>query len=135
MSTVITLPSGSRVTVGQYVAAWNRLRHASESDLQCDVPSRQWQWYPVKGWEVLRDMREAMHDRINRRARLSIADGGFLWSTPTEREHGRKWRPDWQTECRRLADRLRDRVRIMDCDVPRELRARLAHRICDRRGD
>jgi hypothetical protein len=134
MTIVIKIPSGQQVTVSAYVAAWNKLRRMTADQLSHDVPARQWQWFPVSAAEVLSDMRTAMHDRINRRAALSIRDNGFLWPMQTARDPGRKWSEDWQRETRRLANAVNSRIVVRERDCPKEFRSRLAHRLTPNDG-
>ena len=129
MAVVIRVPSGRYVTIGQYVATWDKLRRVSPEQLRQDCPAGLWQWYPVPAAEVLRDMRDAMDDMINRRARLSVKDDGFLWPSMTGREPGRKWSDTWQRETRALARKVNARIILRPRDVPEEFKARFAHRI------
>ena len=59
---LITIPSGRKVTVGTYAKAWRALLTMPPD---AEVPN--WQWYPVPAASILRDMRDGLHDRINRK--------------------------------------------------------------------
>ncbi len=67
--TVIELPSGRRISVGDYVKAWKKLREA-ELLGKLDQTVNHWRWYPVSGREVLADIRSAMHRRITKQIPL-----------------------------------------------------------------
>lgn len=107
----VTLPSGRRVGVAAYVAAWRRL---IAIDPDADVAG--WDWYPVPAREVLWKLRAGMHDRTNRHL-------------PTY-GRGRKWDPQWQADVARTArDMNTPRLRVYW--APADYRARLAHRLAD----
>lgn len=57
---MITLPNRKRVTLGQYVEAWRRLKRSHP-----DQEFEGWNWWPMKARDILRDYRRAVHDRIN----------------------------------------------------------------------
>ena len=59
---VIRLPSGRRVTMGQYLAAWRKLK-ATPPNLKL----RDWDHYPTAASEIMAEIRRGVHDRINRR--------------------------------------------------------------------
>lgn len=62
---VIIIPDGKAVTIGQYVAAWRKLK---------TIPPEQeitgWSWYPKPASEILRDFSHGVDDRINRRGAM-----------------------------------------------------------------
>ena len=66
---VIVLPSGRRVTLGTYAAAWRRLKA-----LPPETPVEGWEWYPVPAREILWHISNGVTDRINRRGGLVIRE-------------------------------------------------------------
>lgn len=105
----IVLPSGRRVTLGRYVAAWRTLKTLD--------PAREvdgFAWYPMPAGEVLLQMRTALTDRINRHAPAYGC--------------GRKWDENWQVDTRRAAHQLNTPRRIIRY-LPPWLRARFQHRL------
>jgi hypothetical protein len=114
---VIVLPNGRPVTVGSYVRAFRRLAAGPPGAW---VNARDWDGFGTTAERVLRAMRDAMRDRINRHV-------------PWYRK-GRKWAWDWQRDVARVAWNLNAPRRIVtrEREVPPEYRARLAHRLaCD----
>ena len=108
----IVLPSGRRVSVGAYVKAWRTLLSVPP-----DYPvAAGWDHFAVHASDALRDIRHGCEDRINRHLPAAT---------------GRKYTPQWQQSARRVADYLQGRYVIRNRDVPKELRARLAHRMED----
>lgn len=57
---MITLPSGRRITIGEYVRSCRILK---TMDLDDEVAK--WEWYPCKVSHILHDIRWGIHDRIN----------------------------------------------------------------------
>lgn len=57
----ITLPSGKRVSLGAYVAAWRKLK-----TIDPETEIMDWDWFPVTARDVLRQISDGVHDRINR---------------------------------------------------------------------
>lgn len=107
---VIGLPNGRRVTLGTYAKAWRKLL-----TVPADSSIEGWSHFTTPARDILRAMRDGLADRINQR------DPRY--------GKGRKWGEEWFFQVRRLASSVNSRVRVYPCDVPRELRARLAHRI------
>jgi len=62
---VITLPSGRRVSLGEYVRSWRAVKAIVAVDPEREVAH--WQWFPVPAREVLADIRAGMDERINAR--------------------------------------------------------------------
>jgi hypothetical protein len=105
----ITLPSGRRVSVGEYARSW-RVLLATPPETQI----RGFEWYPLPAREVLRELRRGMHDRISRH---------LPWY-----QRGRKWDHDWQRHAIQTAHAANTPRLVLDW-APRDLRARLAHRL------
>lgn len=61
-TTCIRIPSGRSIPVGQYAAAWKKLKTVPPT---AQVPN--WDHFDTDAAEVLRDMRYGMMDRINRK--------------------------------------------------------------------
>lgn len=111
MQHVIRLPNGRHCTVGTYVKAWRALL-AAPGDAQVSGFGH----FPEDASRVLRAMRDAMHDRINRHLAYY--------------NRGRKWDWRWQRDVARVAWNLNGRrIVTREREVPREYRARLAHRL------
>lgn len=55
-------PAGRMVSVSTMARALRTIRRAPEAEYDG------WEWYPVPGWQILRDFRDGLDDRINRRA-------------------------------------------------------------------
>lgn len=106
----IRIPNGRLVSVGVYVEGWKRCLAASPRTLVCD-----WDHFPQEAERVLASFRRGMRDRINRHLPW--------WGK------GRKWSAEYQTRLFHLNLRLIGRCVIRPTDVPKDLRARLAHRI------
>lgn len=69
----ITIPSGVRVSLAAYTAAWRRVK---------DNPGavvNGWDAFPVTGADVRAEMARGMHDRINRRGGVTVRPDGELW--------------------------------------------------------
>jgi len=58
----VTLPCGNKVTIGAYVRAWKRLL-SNDDDSQT---FNGWGLFPMTADEILLDIRQGVHDRINR---------------------------------------------------------------------
>ena len=80
----ITIPSGRRIPLAQYVAGWRAAKANAEA------PIAGWRFFPVTGAEVHSDMIHGLHDRINLR-------GGLKVRNPD------KWHA-WQRDQRAIAD-------------------------------
>lgn len=102
----IRCPNGHSVTLGAYVIAWRQLREVAP-----DVQIRDWSHFPTEARQVLAQMREGMHDRIN--VRLA------WWG------RGRKWGSQWQRDIGHLARRVNGRCVVRPSEVPQEFRGRL----------
>ena len=58
----ITIPSGKRIGLSNYVKAWRRLKAMD--------PNQQvagWDWFETRAGWILEQMRAGIHDRINQR--------------------------------------------------------------------
>ena len=108
----VRIPSGRLVSLGAYVAGWRKVAALAATDPDARVHG--WDYFAEDAWRVLRDLRDGMHDRINRH----IAGYGI----------GRKWDADWQRAARHCANEV-NHPRLIVRYVPPDLRARLAHRI------
>ncbi len=110
---VISLPNGRAVTLSAYARAWRKVR-----ELPPAANVSGWGHFPTPAGEIAAVMRAGLLDRINRhRPGYGI---------------GRKWDDAWQWEAWRLSRSLREGVRVYPSQCPRELRARLAHRLTNR---
>lgn len=124
----ITLGNGRRVSLGGYVRAWRevRARAAAEPDFEYTqgldgLGSR-------TAAEVLAQFRRGMVARINER--IPVAARGRRAVPPYRPPAWRKLDPSWQAWARRAAhDVNTPRLIVRPHGVPRELRARLAHRL------
>lgn len=107
----VRLPNGRPVALNAYVIAWRQLREVSP-----DLVIRDWADFPTEARRVLAQMREGMHDRINRH----VSSFG----------RGRKWSSDWQRSTGFVARAVNTRRLVVRAiEVPREFRARLAGRL------
>ena len=111
MRRYVTLGDGKRVSLGSYVRVWRfALGLPTGTPLSRDLQDR----WPSERETVVRQFRAGMHDRISRH---------LPWYG-----RGRKWCHDWQraaTQCAAAVNTPRLIVRW----VPRDLRARLQHRL------
>jgi hypothetical protein len=105
----VTLPNGKRCGLGVYVAAWRTIL-----SLAPDTMLPGFDHFPSAARDVLRDLRNGMHDRINRHV------PGF--------GKGRKWDQDWQRGAIQCAHAV-NTPRLIVRWVPADLRARLSHRL------
>jgi len=62
----IATPKGMRVSITAYIKAWRTVK----ANPSAEFPG--WEWYPVTGADVYRDMTAGMHDRINKRGCLTV---------------------------------------------------------------
>jgi hypothetical protein len=85
----IILPNGKRCSLTTYRKAWNTIK-----TLKPDSEVKGWEWYPVPARDILRQLCEGMHDRINRHI------PGYC--------KGRKWGSDYQINLRRDARRVNE---------------------------
>ena len=108
----VTLPNGRACGLGKYVAAWRKLRKIVAADPDAQVSG--FDYFPCAAWEVLRDLRVGMHDRINKH------DPRY--------GHGRKWSSDWQRAATHCANAV-NTPRLIVRYVPPDFRVRLAHRV------
>jgi hypothetical protein len=92
----VTLPNGRACGLGVYVRAWKTLR-----TLKADDSVSGFGHFAEPASDVLRTLRDGMHDRINRHA------PGF--------GRGRKWSNDWQREAIQCAHAVRDGHGTMLC--------------------
>lgn len=109
---VIRLPNGRQVTIPTYCAAFRRVRSADPNQW---INPRDWDGFGCRADRLLRQMRDGMAERINRH----MAGFGV----------GRKWSAEWQRGAREVAYRLPRRIITRERECPKELRARLAHRL------
>lgn len=109
MTLIVTLPSGRPIPLRMYTRAWKSLK-----GLPFDALISDWDLFPTKAFDILRELRGGMHDRINRH----IPGYGL----------GRKWSDVWQTEALRTARDV-NTPRLIVRWIPRDLRPRLAHRL------
>lgn len=109
---VIRLPNGRTCGLAKYVASWRLTITLAAQNPNQEVSG--WQWFSVPLSSVLRDLRDGMHDRINRH----IAGYG----------KGRKWDGNWQRAAGNCARDVNTPRLVVRC-VPAEFRARLAHRL------
>lgn len=58
---VFITPEGRYVSVKVMAKALSAIKKNPEAD----YPG--WNWYPTQGYEILREVRRGIHDRINRR--------------------------------------------------------------------
>lgn len=103
----IRLPSGRSVPIRAYVQAWKTLRN-----LPADQEVNGFNWFPSAAGDILRAMRNGMHDRINRH----------------DPRKGRKMCPDWQIGMIRDAHRINGRVVTRRFETA-EMNRRFAHRL------
>lgn len=124
MTSTVTLPNGRAVTLAAYVRAWNLLREAPPGELFTGFdsfdPRR-----PMKAEEIRRRMRAGLHERISEAIPYTLR--GLACSLPPR---GRKRSPDWQRAARHCAREV-NTPRLIVRWVPRDFRARLAHRIAE----
>lgn len=111
MINTIVLPNGKRTSVSRYVAAWRTIR-----TLPADTRLPRFGHFPEPAGDILRSMRDGMHDRINRHdSRHGV---------------GRKWSHDWQREALNVAWRVNTPRLVIDW-LPVEFKTRFAHRLRD----
>jgi hypothetical protein len=106
----ITIPSGQRVTIGEYVKVWKAV-----SAMPAHVHVNGWGQFSTSAGSIQTDMMDGLMARINRH----IPGYG----------KGRKWSSEWFWEIKRSADLLncpRQRVYWL----PKDLQARFSHRLC-----
>jgi uncharacterized protein YfbU (UPF0304 family) len=87
--TTIRLPNGRSCSIARYVAAWRTLR-----DMKPNARVEGFDYFMSEACDVLRRMREGMHDRINKH------DPAY--------GKGRRWSEQWQTSMRRDCNAVRD---------------------------
>jgi len=107
---VIVLPNGKECSVGVYARAWKALKA-----LPPETCSKGFGHHPERVDYILREMRYALHARINRH----IPSFGV----------GRKWTYDYQLHLLRDSRRLRDianRIRVYQFESA-EVCARFSH--------
>ena len=105
----IRLPNGKWCGLGHYVYAWHALKAAEPRENIAGF-----QHFPTPAAEILQELRYGMHDRINRHIPAYGA--------------GRKWDADWQRAAIQCAHQVNE-PRLVVRWVPKDLKARLAHRI------
>ena len=106
---VIGLPSGRKVTLGEYVRSWRALKTVSP-----DKPIANWSHCDTRAGEILREIAFGVHDRINRHL---PAYG-----------RGRKWDSTWQADMMRTGRDV-NTPRLAVHWMPVEFRARVGHRL------
>lgn len=112
MKHIITLPNQRQVTAGTYAAAWRAIK------AKPDAFFPGWDYFPISGREILKAMRDGLHDRINRHIPQA----------------GRKWDADAQGDLWRLAravntPRLIVRRQAFGPEARRIIDSRLTHRV------
>lgn len=110
MKRCIVLPSGRRVTLGVYVAAWRKLR-----TIPGEAMVRGFGDFPMSAADVLKEIRGGVADRINRH----LPHYG----------QGRKWSSDWYWTTWRASRELNDPLRPVIRWLPRWLAGRFRHRL------
>ena len=60
MKRFITLPNGKHVSLGTYTKAWQKLKR-----LHPDTPIRGWGWHFETAGQIIYQIRQGIHDRIN----------------------------------------------------------------------
>jgi hypothetical protein len=121
MKRVVYLPQGRQVTLGNYVQAWKLALNAPDSA----VFNKAFTWYPQTKTEVLREFRNGLHDRINRRI-----DGFPNTLRPLPHPDTRKYSYQWQLETYRAAIQL-NQPRLIIHWLPPWLKKQFAHRLRD----
>jgi len=106
---VIILPSGRQVRLGEYVRSWQALL-AMSPETRVD----RWNDWSASARDILRDLRDGIHDRINRH---------IEWYG-----RGRRWAPNWQRQTRHLANAINTPRLIIDW-IPIDYRSRFQHRL------
>jgi hypothetical protein len=113
MQQVIRLPNGKRCSLKTYCASWRALK-----ELPAGSQVRGFDYFPIDEADILREMRAAVHDRINLR--------GNVYGT------SRKWSADWQRQMRHAASQINHARLIIDW-LPADLLARFSYRLrCNR---
>lgn len=107
----IVLPTGRRITLRSYCAAWRALKV-----IDPDKTIRDWDAFPTRAADILREMRRGIDDRINRH------DPAF--------RRGHKWAEAWQRDVMRAAHDL-NTPRLAIHWLPQHLRKRFAARLAD----
>lgn len=105
----ITLPNGKPCGLDVYVRAWRTLK-----TLPADAKVKGFGHFAEDASYILRELRYAVHDRINRHIRSY--------------GRGRKWDQNWQRDAIQTAHAV-NTPRLVVRWVPPDLRGRLAHRI------
>jgi hypothetical protein len=118
MSYAITLPNGRACGIGAYARGWKRIKEQCADGTHWEQSTvTNWDHFPVSAIDVLRDLRAAMHDRINRHDTTNRA----AFSARTD---GRWWQ--WKRDQRALHDSINNRVRVYQFETP-DVRARFSH--------
>lgn len=108
----VTLPNGRKCGLGFYTKGWRELIAIVRDSPE--APVNGFDHFSEAALRVLTEIRRGMHDRINRHI------PGF--------GKGRKWDQDWQRAVIHTA-RCANTPRLALGWVPRDLKARLAHRL------
>jgi len=108
---IIALGNGKRVSLGEYVRIWRRVRQAPSGTIYTESLCG---WWPTTRETILAQFSAGVHDRINRH----LPGYGV----------GRKWKPQWQSEMRRTARQV-NTPRLRISWLPKELRGRFADRM------
>ena len=118
MQRIVYLPGNRTVTLGNYVKAWRMVLTAAPGT----VFDKAFNWWPETREDILREFREGLHDRINRRV------DGFPGVLRPVNIHQRKLDHQWQVETERAARQL-NRPRLVIDWLPAWLKPRFAHRL------
>lgn len=104
--------TGKRVPMGAYVAGIRAAIASPGVTFRHGLTT----WWPVTGEDVRQEFLAGVHDRINRHV------PGF--------GRGRKWAQEWQADATRTARDV-NTPRLVIRWLPRDLRARLSHRLAE----
>ena len=65
MKYVYLSATGKRITLRAYVESWKRAKRIAKDNPKAEVVHGLNGWWPITVTELLREYRQAMHDRIN----------------------------------------------------------------------
>lgn len=121
---IVTLGSGKRVGLGNYVAGV-RTAIANPDVIYAEGLTG---FGSRRGSEIRREFLRGLHDRINTGVPYRLIGGAFS-RFPRQ---GRKWGEDWYSDMRFATRRVNTpRLLVRSIEVPPEIRRRLAHRFSD----
>lgn len=110
---ICIVQSTRKVTLASYMAVVKAAKMHPASEFRSSLRS----WAPVRGVVIVREFREALHEKLSR---MDAAYGV-----------GRKWGEEWQVETKRAALVL-NAPRVVIHWLPPWLRSRFAHRLVER---